>query len=1358
MSKKICTFKTAFFALMGLLISTVTFSQVTVNATGGVATATYTSLRLAFNAVNAGTHTGVISIGISANTTETASCVLNASGAGAASYTAVSLTPTVDGVTVTGLSVAGRGALELNGADNVTIDGDNPNTGGINRNLTILNSASASLNFLSCIRLATSTLITNCDNVTIKNLNIIGSATGRNTAAFTSEKASWGIIASANASTVSTTSVPNTLTTAAILIPSGQTMSNLTISNNNIQTVSRGISVNGSATTVAPTLVISNNLIGNPTIGDVDQVTAIGITVQGTSTGTISGNTVRLESYISSTTISRAINVGMLSTAGVSGVVIEKNNVEKNYNNNVKTRVATGIDISGGDNHIIRNNFVGQCMNSQVAGASAFTTINGVSGIRILGGIGHKIYHNTVHLTGAIAGTAGKNIISALTITTTASTGIDVRNNIFSNQITGGNPTLYNTVLVSMYLPSGATSAMNLTLNNNTYYQGSLGQSGITQVGTTASAANLYKSVNFNPTITTPATNLRSYTNTLSGAATNDNASYASFNTTPVIAPTNLHASFASAELPNIDQKGAASVGVLTDIDGNVRPSASTTIPDIGADEFTVPSCVAANGGTISPAAYSSCVGETVLLTSVGATNATSITYQWMISSSPGGPYTNVTGGSGANTVAYTTPALTAGTNYYILQTTCAFGPLVGLSNEVSITTNTNPVVTLSGGNSYCPGGSTLLTGTAGGTSQWYVNDSLIVGATTNTLAVTSPGSYNMIQTNAFGCIDSANTGITVFANASPTVTASASPATGCTGFSSILNGSGAVSFSWTGGVTNNVSFTPASTLTYTVTGTDGNGCTNTAIQTITVNTLPSVTASALPAILCAGESSVLNGSGASSYTWTSGVTNNVSFIPASTLTYTVTGTDLNGCTNTSTQMVTVNALPTITASALPATLCAGGSAVLSGTGAPTISWTGGITNNISFIPASTTTYTVTGTDGNGCTGTSTQTLTVNALPTITASALPSSICIGETTTLMGAGGSTYAWTSGVTDNVGFTPSSSATYTVTGTDLNGCTGTSTQSVSVNSLPILTASATPAAVCTGGSTILAGSGASSYTWTGGISNGVSFIPVTTGTYTVTGTDLNGCTNTVIQSVTVNGLPTVTANSSAPAVCAGTAATLNGGGASTYVWDNSVMNGVAFTPTGTLTYNVTGTDVNGCTNTASTTITVNPLPTASFTPFASSVCDNASSLTLSGGSPAGGAYSGTFVSGGMFDPTAAGAGMYLITYTYSDVNSCMDTDTASITVDVCSGIALNNVVSVNIYPNPGNGLFTLSVSNADFSEMTISIMDVQGKTVYTSLESVSQGYTKEIRMTDMAQGIYTIKVATAVGTSFHKLIVQ
>ncbi len=520
----------------------------------------------------------------------------------------------------------------------------------------------------------------------------------------------------------------------------------------------------------------------------------------------------------------------------------------------------------------------------------------------------------------------------------------------------------------------------------------------------------------------------------------------------------------------------------------------------------------------------------------------------------------------------------------------------------------------------------------------------------------------------------------------------------------------------------------------------------------------PTVTANSTAAAVCAGGSVTLTGGGATTYSWSGGVTNAVPFVPVSTLTYTVTGTSASGCTNTATTTVTVNAIPTVTANSTAAAVCAGGSVTLSGGGATTYAWSGGVTNAVSFVPVSTLTYTVTGTSGSGCTNTATTTVTVNALPTVTASSTAAAVCAGGSVTLSGGGATTYTWTGGATNAVSFVPSSTLTYTVTGTDANSCINTATTTVTVNALPIVTANSTALAVCAGASVTLTGGGATSYTWTGGATDAVSFVPATTLTYTVTGTDANSCSNTATTTVTVNALPTVTANSTAAAVCAGGSVTLTGGGATTYAWDNSVIDGATFVPAATATYIVTGTDVNGCINTATTTVTVNALPIVTATAASSVVCIDDASVTLTG-TPASGTWSGPGVTGSSFSPTTAGLGVQTATYTFTDLNSCTNTATATIQVNACTGVVENTLENgFNVYPNPNNGEFTISF-NANVGNVKMEILDIQGRVVYSVLESnVQIGFTKQVSMNEISNGVYMIRVTSNEGQRMIKFSVM
>ncbi|MDZ4667241.1 MAG: T9SS type A sorting domain-containing protein, partial [bacterium] len=266
--------------------------------------------------------------------------------------------------------------------------------------------------------------------------------------------------------------------------------------------------------------------------------------------------------------------------------------------------------------------------------------------------------------------------------------------------------------------------------------------------------------------------------------------------------------------------------------------------------------------------------------------------------------------------------------------------------------------------------------------------------------------------------------------------------------------------------------------------------------------------------------------------------------------------------------------VPTVTANATATTVCIDSSITLTGGGANTYVWTGGVINGVAFVPPTgTTTYTVTGTvTATGCQNTATIAITVNLLPTVTANATATTVCAGTSITLTGTGtANSYSWSGGVTNGVAFVPPIGTTnYTVTG--IAGCKKTATIAITVNPLPIVIANATAIKVCIGDTITLTGGGADSYTWTGGVINGVQFVPpVGIINYTVTGTDLNGCTNTASKNITTNPLPAVEAIlandiTKCSGICNATATIINiTGGQSPYsiLWDAKAKNQTTLT---------------------------------------------------------------------------------------------------------------------------------------------------------------------------------------------------
>lgn len=155
--------KALYVLLSVLFFSATTWAQVDISATGGTPNASYPTLKAAFDQVNLGTHTGIISIGISGSTTETASAILNASGNGAASYVAITIQPTGGTARTISGDIAGP-LIDLNGADSVTIDG--LNTGG--NSLTISNTNTGTT--ASTIR-----LIQDASNNVVNRCNVRGS-------------------------------------------------------------------------------------------------------------------------------------------------------------------------------------------------------------------------------------------------------------------------------------------------------------------------------------------------------------------------------------------------------------------------------------------------------------------------------------------------------------------------------------------------------------------------------------------------------------------------------------------------------------------------------------------------------------------------------------------------------------------------------------------------------------------------------------------------------------------------------------------------------------------------------------------------------------------------------------------------------------------------------------------------------------------------------------------------------------------------------------------------------------------------------------------------------------------------------
>ncbi|HSY76494.1 MAG TPA: PKD domain-containing protein, partial [Bacteroidia bacterium] len=416
--------------------------------------------------------------------------------------------------------------------------------------------------------------------------------------------------------------------------------------------------------------------------------------------------------------------------------------------------------------------------------------------------------------------------------------------------------------------------------------------------------------------------------------------------------------------------------------------------------------------------------------------------------------------------------------------------------------------------------------------------------------------------------------------------------------------------WSWTfgGGGTPNISGSQNPSIVYNSAGTyttklvvTNSAGSDSAMQTITVVTTPTVVVTGNTSI-CPGGNTVLTGTGASTYAWSTTSTNDTIHVaPAATATYSVTGTAIGGCSGTATVTVTVNPTPTITATATPTLVCQGNPTTLTASGATTYSWsTGATTSSANASPAAATTYTVTGTSSFGCMGTQTVSVAVNASPTLMVSG-KTPICSGTHDTLRvidtagDAGFLKYKWNTGATTNqISGKLTSTSTFTVVITDGNGCKDSAIQKITVHTNPTVTMSGNVFGgftICSGNIDSLhakatGGSGVYNYKWTTTGTNDTALVK-TAGTYSVLVTDGNGCTYAGSTSVVVkvNATPTLTAYATTPSFCDGNSTPLNCTGATTYTWlpatnlSASTGSPVTATPTVSVTYTVTGT-TTGC----------------------------------------------------------------------------------------------------------------------------------------------------------------------------------
>ncbi len=657
------------------------------------------------------------------------------------------------------------------------------------------------------------------------------------------------------------------------------------------------------------------------------------------------------------------------------------------------------------------------------------------------------------------------------------------------------------------------------------------------------------------------------------------------------------------------------------------------------------------------PSNQTLCGNGTTATFSVEASGAaTTSSYQWQFRTSPTGSWSSVSNGSGysgatTSTLSISTPTAYNGYQYRVV-VTGGTGCGTVTSTEATLTARPSPTAAFAT-TTYCGISNRNLEVTLTGSAPWSITYTTNGASPTTITDITSSPYYlevtpvatttyaltnvsdaycsatptgnvsasvgvvpSIAATNAFACFGSSTFSLT-YSNAtgSPTTYSISTGIRAMSGFTAVSD----VALSASPLSITIPSNAPAGTYDFNLTVKNAAGCTSAVVPfTVTIRSLPTVGAYAgNTSSICAGATANLTAApaGLGAYAWTVGggsvLATDQTYSPVvnATTTYTVTGTDANGCSNTANVTVTTLSGSAVTVTPSSATICAGNAVVLEASGAESYSWTPA-TNLSSTVgdaviasPTTTTTYTVTGTNSSGCTSSTTVTVTVNTV-NITATA-NGTVCSGSVRTLTASGGSTYTWypTTGLfTDaaaTVAYTgtsaatvyakPSSNTTYYVVGTSAANCSSTTSTTVTLASAPVVSGSST------GNTLIFCTQGTSTFNLSVATNAALSS---TTWSYSTNGTSYTNLTAGVLTSVTGTNLQTSTSGSS-PNVTYTT--TLSGYGNSGYTGPRYFQ--LAMTDAScTYNYNIFITDTKG----------TNPTPTATQ----STICSGSSTVLTIG----------------------------------------------------------------------------------------------------------------------------------------------
>jgi gliding motility-associated-like protein len=753
-------------------------------------------------------------------------------------------------------------------------------------------------------------------------------------------------------------------------------------------------------------------------------------------------------------------------------------------------------------------------------------------------------------------------------------------------------------------------------------------------------------------------------------------------------------------------------------VSGNCVPATATST----AATLTVNPVAAV---TMQPANVSSCQGSTVTF-SVGATG-TGIGYQWM-QKVGSGMFSAVSNGgvySGAQTATLTLTGITTAmnTNQYLCVLTEGSCPIN--TDSASLTVNAQPVLVITNPGAVCAPGTVDITApavTAGsstyGGTLTYWKDAAATMPLSGPAAISVSGTYYIRVATSPVCY--AIMPVTVTINPVPVLTIN-NPAPVCypgtidlTAPAVTAGSSGGLGYTYytNAGATSTLSNpnAVAVTGTYYIKGTAATTCYTVKSVNATINALPVAAISYAGTPYCAtGVATVTQtGVGGGNYSSTTGLsinssTGTVDLVASTAGTYTVTYAFSNGtCSNMTTTTIKINPLPVAAISYAGSPYCATGTASVTQTGVAggTYSSNTGLSINSSTgainLAASTAgVYTVTYAFSNGtCPNTTTTSVTINALPVASILYAGSPYCATgvATVTQTGVTGGVYSSTTGLSINsstgtINLAASTAGTYSVTYNFNNGtCSNATTTSVTINALPMAGISYAGSPYCATGVAAVtqSGVGGGTYSSTTGLvinagTGAIDLVASTAGTYTVTYAFSNGtCPNTTTTSVTINALPVAGISYTGTPYCATGVATVTQTGVTGGMYSsttglniNSSTGAINLATSAAGTYTVTYGFNNGtCSNTTTTSVTINALPVASISYAGSPYCaTGVAAVTQSG--VGGGTYSSTTglvinAGTGAIDLVASAAGSYTVTYAFSN-GTCANTTTTSVTIN-------------------------------------------------------------------------------------------